>query len=739
MSSWRQGTALGPQGPIHTFSTVEDDYLFAERGPAVGRGFRLHRVPTRIGREPGVEILLDDRHVSRQHARLVRDAEGWTVEDLGSANGSYLDKVKLAPNKPTRFAHGMRFSVGDSVLRFVAATSPEAAVHQREVAQTMIDAETGLPTRIAVLEELRRLARDVELRSESLTVVVFAIKHLTQLKLMPEQVAVLSVKRVAEAASALAGGTAFVGRIAEGHVLTALPGCSSDVARGYASGILRRFLDPASGGGVCVELSAGVASLGGDRGAADLLVLAETAALSATQRATDIVDVDQPGRTSSNRVVREGYFLVRQLLARGGDYVLVALELEAEREILRDESLGATTARTALDELTEDALAASEEDVEVGLWRDHYVLVAIPMAKHEKVDEVLDAIARAFASRKELVGAHGPVPRSLRTSMIDGATLRERGENALNVLVRDLVGKSAPTGTAEQADLPHPLVALSVHRRARSTPLGRLKITLDSIETSLRFVVACQLGWLGTHGDDAQLAAGAKALREAGSKPLSMGHWEKLAYQLARVLPPGEHPVLRVSRAWLKSGGAPSVLSQKLREAVELRNANIGHGVGHDEHAYGAQERDTGLTHDQLEKALAPFRETELVSVVEIHSMAEEDDDEGGNEYALRLLAGPLEVFRIERRTTTARLRKDWCYLLSSDATPLPLAPLAMVQTCEHCRRVELFFADNVPTGPKGAQVWLRGIATNHAFATSMPWSKGQAKLHALVTGAEGA
>src|SRR5262245_9601733 len=63
-----------------------------------------------IGRDPGAEVLLDDKSVSRRHARLVVTAEGATLEDLGSKNGTYLKDARIESRLP--LADGDRIRVG---------------------------------------------------------------------------------------------------------------------------------------------------------------------------------------------------------------------------------------------------------------------------------------------------------------------------------------------------------------------------------------------------------------------------------------------------------------------------------------------------------------------------------------------------------------------------------------------------------------------------------------------------
>lgn len=51
--------------------------------------------PTTVGREPGCGILLSSPTVSRRHALVFPDGEGWIVRDLGSGNGTFLETRRV--------------------------------------------------------------------------------------------------------------------------------------------------------------------------------------------------------------------------------------------------------------------------------------------------------------------------------------------------------------------------------------------------------------------------------------------------------------------------------------------------------------------------------------------------------------------------------------------------------------------------------------------------------------------
>src|SRR5262245_28067790 len=54
------------------------------------------QAPTTLGSAPAAGVVVADRAVSKLHAELVSEADGLWVRDLGSRNGTYVDKVKVA-------------------------------------------------------------------------------------------------------------------------------------------------------------------------------------------------------------------------------------------------------------------------------------------------------------------------------------------------------------------------------------------------------------------------------------------------------------------------------------------------------------------------------------------------------------------------------------------------------------------------------------------------------------------
>ncbi len=69
--------------------------LVVKRGPNAGSRFQLDRDRVTAGRHPESDIFLDDVTVSRRHAEFRRTAEGFEVADIGSLNGTYVNREPI--------------------------------------------------------------------------------------------------------------------------------------------------------------------------------------------------------------------------------------------------------------------------------------------------------------------------------------------------------------------------------------------------------------------------------------------------------------------------------------------------------------------------------------------------------------------------------------------------------------------------------------------------------------------
>jgi len=88
--------------------------LVVTGGTLAGTAVSLTGAPITIGRAADSTVVLDDDYASSRHARLFADNGRWVVEDLGSTNGTYLDRSKVS--HPTPVPLGVPIRIGKTVL-----------------------------------------------------------------------------------------------------------------------------------------------------------------------------------------------------------------------------------------------------------------------------------------------------------------------------------------------------------------------------------------------------------------------------------------------------------------------------------------------------------------------------------------------------------------------------------------------------------------------------------------------
>jgi pSer/pThr/pTyr-binding forkhead associated (FHA) protein len=88
--------------------------LLVTGGALAGTSIPLAQQQITIGRAADATLVLNDDYASTRHARLFPQNGEWIVEDLGSTNGTYLDRQKVTA--PTPVPLGVPVRIGKTVL-----------------------------------------------------------------------------------------------------------------------------------------------------------------------------------------------------------------------------------------------------------------------------------------------------------------------------------------------------------------------------------------------------------------------------------------------------------------------------------------------------------------------------------------------------------------------------------------------------------------------------------------------
>lgn len=103
--------------------------LLIRSGPAAGEVLELSQAAQVLGRDASADVQIDDASVSRQHAKILSDAEGGvSIVDLESKNGTYVNGIRVDLRV---LRHGDRVTLGDVELEFTQTEAPAAEAGPR--------------------------------------------------------------------------------------------------------------------------------------------------------------------------------------------------------------------------------------------------------------------------------------------------------------------------------------------------------------------------------------------------------------------------------------------------------------------------------------------------------------------------------------------------------------------------------------------------------------------------------
>ena len=117
LKEMENGAAASPASGRNVTPPAGAGMLIVKRGPNAGARFLLDRPTTTAGRHPDSDIFLDDVTVSRRHAEFRLENGSFTVVDVGSLNGTYVNRE---PRNSETLSTGDEIQIGKFRLVFLA-------------------------------------------------------------------------------------------------------------------------------------------------------------------------------------------------------------------------------------------------------------------------------------------------------------------------------------------------------------------------------------------------------------------------------------------------------------------------------------------------------------------------------------------------------------------------------------------------------------------------------------------
>lgn len=147
--------------------------LIVIQGEMLGRVFRLKEGRNRLGRHPDADVVVHQRAVSGHHAEIRVAEDSVILEDLGSTNGTILNKEKI--NRPAVLQQGDLVKIGGSVFRYIdnkLDANFAESIHQSSVTDPM----TGIYNKGYLLKSLAS-AIEIAKGGFALSLIIFDLDH----------------------------------------------------------------------------------------------------------------------------------------------------------------------------------------------------------------------------------------------------------------------------------------------------------------------------------------------------------------------------------------------------------------------------------------------------------------------------------------------------------------------------------------------------------------------------------
>lgn len=143
----------------------------------VGKQFPINKTDIVLGRSVEIEIYIDDKSLSRSHAKFVLTGNEIAILDLGSTNKTVVNGTPLAPLAPRVLKNNDQIKCGNVICKFLEQGNLEVITNQQIFEKSNKDALTGAYSKGALLEKGPESIKRSDVLNEALSVVTFDIDH----------------------------------------------------------------------------------------------------------------------------------------------------------------------------------------------------------------------------------------------------------------------------------------------------------------------------------------------------------------------------------------------------------------------------------------------------------------------------------------------------------------------------------------------------------------------------------
>jgi two-component system cell cycle response regulator len=168
-------TAIGDLTAIKVANRRDRAHLIVLAGGSLGQMFRVDKMETVIGRAADASIRLDDDGVSRRHARVVQHKNEVWIEDLESANGTFVNEDRVTRQL---LRDGDKIQMGSTtILKFTYGDELEETFQQKMYDAALHDGLTGAFNKRHFLDRLPTEIAYARRHKTPLSLLMFDVDH----------------------------------------------------------------------------------------------------------------------------------------------------------------------------------------------------------------------------------------------------------------------------------------------------------------------------------------------------------------------------------------------------------------------------------------------------------------------------------------------------------------------------------------------------------------------------------
>jgi two-component system cell cycle response regulator len=149
------------------------------RGDFIGQVYELTNDVMMIGRSDDVDLVVSDISISRKHAMIVRRPEGFFLSDLGSTNGSFVNKEQV--EEPLPLHEGDKVAIGHVVFKFTYQDEDDTEYHMMLRNMAIKDGLTRIYNKRYFTEVLEKECEYNRRNHVGLSLILFDIDHFKQI------------------------------------------------------------------------------------------------------------------------------------------------------------------------------------------------------------------------------------------------------------------------------------------------------------------------------------------------------------------------------------------------------------------------------------------------------------------------------------------------------------------------------------------------------------------------------